>query len=106
MAKKKRKYQFKDRPAGCVTPSEAGALVGVTGQAIKYRIRIGKLKATRSASDTFWIRKSDLKAQTFRNSKTQAKQAKKAKRKRRKPRFNHAEAKKFGFRIAKAMPAK
>lgn len=98
---KKREYKFKDRPYGCVTPSEAGVLVGVTGQAIKYRIRIGKLKATRSASDIFWIRKSDLKAQAFRNSNTQAK---KAKRKRRKPRFNRAEAKKFGFRIEKALP--
>lgn len=102
MAKRKRKYQFKDRPPGCVTSSEAGALFGVTGLAIRYRIRSGKLKAKRTARGTYWIKISDLEAQTFRRSNRRSKKE----RRRRKPRFNRAEAKKFGFRIAKVRPAK
>lgn len=102
MARKKREYQFKDRPPGCVTPSEAGVLFGVTGLAIRYRIRSGKLKAKRTARGAYWIKISDLEAQAFRRSNRRSKKESM----RRKPRFNRAEAKKFGFRIAKAMPAK
>lgn len=102
MAKKKRKYRFQDRPPGCVTPSEAGALFGVTGLTIRYRIRTGKLKAKRTATGYFWVRLTDLEALTFRrkNRKSMKEPL------RRRPRFNRAEAKKFGFRFAKARPAK
>lgn len=102
MAMKKRKYRFQDRPPGCVTPSEAGALFGVTSLAIRYRIRTGKLKAMRTATGYFWVRLTDLEALTFRRRNRQSMKEPL----RRKPRFNRTEARKFGFKIEKARATK
>lgn len=50
------------RPTGCLSPNEAGKKVGCTGEAIKYRIYKGDLKAAKAKNGYWWIRESDLKA--------------------------------------------
>lgn len=98
---RKRSYRFHHRPAGCLTPNEAGTFVGVTCPAVKNRIRAGNLKATRTSGGYNWIKKSDLTAKSFRSSKTRPNNAK---RKHRKPKSWSAEAKKFRFGVEKSKP--
>ena len=49
------------RPAGCVSPNEAGKKLGVTGEAVKQWIYNGKLKAAKADNGYWWVREKDLK---------------------------------------------
>ena len=48
------------RPNGCVSPNEAGRLLGVSGEAVKYHIRAGRLRAAKARNGYWWIRLEDL----------------------------------------------
>lgn len=52
--------RFVVRPKGCLSPNEAGAKIGCTGENIKRYIHLGRLKAAKANNGYWWIRECDL----------------------------------------------
>jgi len=58
--KKNQRMRFL-RPKGCISPNEAGKMLGITGEAVKQWIYRGKLKAAKAPNGYWWVREKDVK---------------------------------------------
>lgn len=93
------------RPADCLTPDEAGAQLGISGTAIKARIRRGTLKAIRTDDGRLWIKAAELgNGVPERVPIAGKRKASRERQPQRGPTFNPEAAREFGFRVEKAMP--
>ena len=57
---RKRGYVMVNFPKGCMSPNQAGAQIGVTGECIKQYIYAGKLRAAKLDNGYYAIRQKDL----------------------------------------------
>lgn len=61
VAKKKREFQFQDRPGGCVTVVEAAKIAGLVDATIRRWIWAGQLHASKARhGNIYWIKETDL----------------------------------------------
>lgn len=94
------------RPVDCLTPDEAGAHLGISGPAIKARIRRGTLKAIRTDDGRYWVKVAELGEGFLEpvpgNGNRDSPISRQAQRK---ISFNREAAREFGFRVENAMPS-
>lgn len=93
------------RPADCLTPDEAGALLGISGPAIKARIRKRTLKAVRTNDGRLWVKAADLGVKASATAPTKGKRnGSRRNAAERTVTFNLDAAKEFSFRVEQTRP--